>query len=183
MVYTILGWEYELVHNEPCLDEYLLWVTWWPHQNLFAIFFAYTRIGNERVSEVGLPKSADPFSLLFSPNPFSSLNDSTWGSFDGAHIKIKINTLMSKVRLWCGHRENLVNTTSKYIESTSNVEFKPFKLMYFMSDVYTCKILKVSNLFATKLSGQRNDKNWIYKTTYKLTYKIFISLTDWHCIK
>ena len=48
-------------------------------------------------------------------------------------------------------------------------EFKPLKFMYFMSDVCTYKILKVLSLFATQSSGQRNNKNWLYKTTYKLT--------------
>ena len=59
-------------------------------------------------------------------------------------------------RVWWAHFQ-------KYIESASNDEFKPFKSMYFMSDTCTCKILKVLNSFAT--------------TTYKITYKRFISLT------
>ena len=47
----------------------------------------------------------------------------------------------------------------KHLGSVSNDKFKPLKFMYFMSDACTCKILEVSNSFATKSNGQRNDEN------------------------
>ena len=54
-------------------------------------------------------------------------------------------------RVWGTQRQ-------KYIESISNDESKLLKFMYFISDACICKILKVSNLFATRSSGQRNNE-------------------------
>ena len=48
-------------------------------------------------------------------------------------------------------------------------ESKPLKLIYLMSDVCTYKILKISNSFSTKSSGQKM-KNECTKITYKTSF-------------
>ena len=68
-------------------------------------------------------------------------------------------------RGWWAHLQKAIGLTLKY-------ESKPLKSMYFMSDAYTCKILKISNSFAIRSSSQRkNEKNeYIKQLNYKITY-------------
>src|ERR1017187_3102143 len=81
--------------------------------------------------------------------------------------RVKLGCDMLTNKVWC-------DMLQKYIGSTSNAESKPLKSMYFMSDAYTCKILKVSSLFATRSSGQRNEHFIIIYFIYSI---FIISLT------